>query len=189
MLANLSLRVQKRLLREKCCRLAPTGEGSRWRRASCVCPGSFGRFSAFGGYGLRLIYFGANPLAEFWTIVQNGTAEKVRERESLLTVWAGCYCVSGSDFKVCARRACCARTTASSTSTRFFSSWVRTVLFRGGGMSWTAGKAGAICGRLGASCDMPPAETGNCAILEHEAREPAAADTSANPSKKWVNRH
>jgi hypothetical protein len=50
-------------------------------------------------------------------------------------------------------------------------------------------KAGAICGRLGASCDMPPAETGNCAILEHEAREPAPADISANPSKKWVIRH
>ena len=79
--------------------------------------------------------------------------------------------------------------TASSTSTRFFSSSVRTALFRGGGMSWTAGKVGAICGRFGASRGMPPAETGNCAILEHEAREPAPADTSANPSKKWVNRH
>jgi hypothetical protein len=95
---------------------------------------------------------------------------------------------SGSDLDDWARRACCARTTASSASTLFFSSSVRTALLRGGGMSWTAGKAGAICGGLGASCDMPPAETGNCAILEHEAREPAPADTSATPSKKWVNR-
>jgi hypothetical protein len=65
-----------------------------------------------------------------------------------------------SDFEDCARRACCARMTASSASTLFFSSSVRTALFRGGGMSWTAGKAGAICGRFGASCGMPPAEIG-----------------------------
>jgi hypothetical protein len=96
---------------------------------------------------------------------------------------------SRSDFEDCARRACCARKTASSASTRFFSSSVSTALFRGDGMSWTAGKAGAIRGRFGASCGMPPAETGNCAILAHEAREPAPADTSANPSKKWENRH
>jgi hypothetical protein len=96
---------------------------------------------------------------------------------------------SRSDFEDCARRACCARKTASSASTRFFSSSVSTALFRGDGMSWTAGKAGAVRGRFGASCGMPPAETGNCAILAHEAREPAPADTSANPSKKWENRH
>jgi len=95
----------------------------------------------------------------------------------------GRYCVSGSDFKDCARRACRARMTASSTSTRFLSSSVRTVLLRGGGMSWTAGKAGAICGRLGASCDMPPAETGNCAILEHETREPARRTSAQTLAK------
>jgi hypothetical protein len=53
-------------------------------------------------------------------------------------------------------------------------------------MSWTDGKAGATCGRAGAPCGIPPAETGRPA---HEAREAAAADTSANPNNTRVNRH
>jgi hypothetical protein len=36
-LAHLYSRVRGGPLRERWCRLAPTDEGSRWRRASCVC--------------------------------------------------------------------------------------------------------------------------------------------------------
>jgi hypothetical protein len=88
-----------------------------------------------------------------------------------------------------ARFACCSRMAASSASTLFFSSSVKTALARGGGMSCTAGYAGALAARCGVPSGRPPACVGSSDKTdEQEARTTQHAPASATPTSDCQSR-